>query len=289
MITVITGILLAGKSTLASRLKEWGYRPMLEYTTRPMREGEQDKVDYYFVTDEQFDYMEENGEFAEVFHVNTVFGLWKYGARKEDIEIAAKKGNYMLICGPTQVTQLLEAKVPMLSVLLDIDLETATARAEKRGDNLEEMQRRFMKDKPYADSLKGLVDMVLDASNSPEVNARAIDTMLASKWHGKDIHAYRIGQQQVLTQQQMTEGDIHMYLEGDSGLKPYLRLFGQGMPKNPVDQVAWLLLQGAGCGFCKVCRREPCNIKDGELCTKNIADYIRRCVHEEDKEKENGK
>lgn len=76
----------------------------------------------------------------------------------------------------------------------------------------------------------------------------------------------------------MTENDKNFWLDGEDGLKPYLRLKDKGMPKGKVEQIAWLLLNGSGCGFCKVCRDEPCNIKDGEGCTGNIAKYIKETV-----------
>lgn len=72
----------------------------------------------------------------------------------------------------------------------------------------------------------------------------------------------------------MTEYEKHLWLDGDRGLKPYLRLKDKGMPSGKIEQIAWLLLNGSGCGFCKVCRDKPCNIKDGEGCTENIARYI---------------
>lgn len=81
----------------------------------------------------------------------------------------------------------------------------------------------------------------------------------------------------------ISESEKKMWLDGDDGLKPYLRMKDKGMPKGKVEQIAWLLLQGGLCGFCKVCRDEPCNIKDGEKCTDNIANYIRECVRNEDK------
>ena len=73
-------------------------------------------------------------------------------------------------------------------------------------------------------------------------------------------------------------------MEGDRGLKPYLRLKDKGMPQGKIEQIAWLLLNGDGCGFCKVCRDEPCNINSDESCTENIANYIRECVRNEDKD-----
>lgn len=61
--------------------------------------------------------------------------------------------------------------------------------------------------------------------------------------------------------------------------KNYLTSIGK--PKNKIDCVAWLLLNVFGCKFCETCRDKPCNIKDGELCTDNIANYIREAVKEE--------
>lgn len=74
----------------------------------------------------------------------------------------------------------------------------------------------------------------------------------------------------------MTESEKSFWLDGEDGLKPYLR--SNGMPKGKIEQIAWLLLNGSGCGFCKVCRDKPCEIKEGERCTANIARYIRETV-----------
>lgn len=76
----------------------------------------------------------------------------------------------------------------------------------------------------------------------------------------------------------MTENEKNFWLDGEDGLKPYLRLKDKGMPQRKIEQIAWLLLNGSGCGFCKVCRDKPCKIKDGEGCTDNIAKYIRETV-----------
>jgi len=63
--------------------------------------------------------------------------------------------------------------------------------------------------------------------------------------------------------------------------KNYLTSIGK--PKNKIDCIAWLLLNVFGCKFCETCRDKPCNIKDGELCADNIANYIREAVKEENK------
>ncbi len=89
-----------------------------------------------------------------------------------------------------------------------------------------------------------------------------------------------------MDKKEMTESEKKIWLEGDDGLKPYLRLKDKGMPHGKVNQIDWLLLNGSGCGFCKICRDEPCGIKDGEKCTDNIANYIRECVRSENVKEE---
>lgn len=71
------------------------------------------------------------------------------------------------------------------------------------------------------------------------------------------------------------------WLDGEDGLKPYLRMKNM-MPRGKVEQMAWLLFNGGLCGFCGVCRDALCNIKKGESCTGNIANYIRECVRNEE-------
>ena len=45
------------------------------YTTRPMREGEKDGVEYYFVTDEILEKYREEGKIIELRTYQTVYGL----------------------------------------------------------------------------------------------------------------------------------------------------------------------------------------------------------------------
>lgn len=80
----------------------------------------------------------------------------------------------------------------------------------------------------------------------------------------------------------MNEYDKHLYLDGDNGLKPYLRMKDNGMPSDGINQIAWLLLNGAGCGYCLQCRTDDCDAHEKGSCTKSIADYIRKLVHDED-------
>lgn len=69
-----------------------------------------------------------------------------------------------------------------------------------------------------------------------------------------------------------------------SELKKYLEFKDKGMPRGKINQIAWLLLNGAGCDFCETCRDEPCTAEESGSCTKDIANYIGKCVKEEENE-----
>jgi guanylate kinase len=61
-------------------------------TTRPMRPGEVDDVDYHFVDDARFDAMIAEGAFVEWAHV---FG-YRYGTPKAPVKAALRKGRDIL-------------------------------------------------------------------------------------------------------------------------------------------------------------------------------------------------
>ena len=290
MFIVITGTLLAGKSTLQKALIEEGWRPALECTTRPMRKGETNHVDYHFLTDEDFDRMEAAGEFAETLHVETIYGLWKYGIRKSDL-----KEGCVAIVGPHQIPRLIESIKGRRYALitLAIEYDEIHRRAIQRGDDLKEVDRRFEADAYMVKEAACSSDLVLDAKDSVKMNTQyVLDFINNSRKTMSDVrnttagYVYQVDGQMVQTAQKMTSGELEMYLSSNKGFRSSLRMHNQGMPKNPIRQIAWLLLSGGGgCGYCKVCREEECGI-DEESCTTNIANYIRKCVHDEDEEKE---
>jgi guanylate kinase len=80
----------AGKSTISRMLLEADRKITMSIsaTTRPMRPGEREDVDYHFVDDAQFDAMIAAGEFVEWA---PVFGF-RYGTPKAPVKAALKDG-----------------------------------------------------------------------------------------------------------------------------------------------------------------------------------------------------
>ena len=85
----------AGKTTLAHRLVVASDRFVfsISATTRAPRRGEQDGVDYYFVSDDDFEAMIDAGELAEWA---TVHGRL-YGTPRAALEAAALRGEHVVL------------------------------------------------------------------------------------------------------------------------------------------------------------------------------------------------
>ena len=71
----------SGKTFIANELGKRGYEKVVGYTTRPMRENEIDKVDYNFITKDEFEYMLDSNQFIDYKVRNGYY----YGINRDDI------------------------------------------------------------------------------------------------------------------------------------------------------------------------------------------------------------
>jgi guanylate kinase len=80
LLMIVAGPTGAGKTTLSERLVAVhpGIERIVTCTTRPPRERERNGVDYFFLSDAQFDSALANDEFLEWAQVHA----WRYGTRK---------------------------------------------------------------------------------------------------------------------------------------------------------------------------------------------------------------
>lgn len=96
---VLMGKSATGKDTLYKRLmeeKQLPFKAVTGYTTRPIRDGEQDGVDYHFVTVEKLQRMKAEGKIIECRCYHTVHGDWYYFTA-QDGQINLEKDSYLMI------------------------------------------------------------------------------------------------------------------------------------------------------------------------------------------------
>ena len=94
----VMGKSAAGKDTiykeLVRRFPEYGTVRM--YTTRPIRDGEQEGVEYYFTDETGLKKLEEEGRVIELRAYNTKCGVWKYFT-VNDGQISLDEKDYLVI------------------------------------------------------------------------------------------------------------------------------------------------------------------------------------------------
>ena len=94
---ILAGKTCTGKTTLAENLVKRGMKKIVTYTTRPMRAGEADGIDYHFIKEPEFQKLSKSGFFAEETSYDASFGHCSYGSAKEDF--SDPDGNKVIILG----------------------------------------------------------------------------------------------------------------------------------------------------------------------------------------------
>ena len=77
----IMGKSASGKDTIYQKLLEnpgFHFRRLIIYTTRPIRDGEKEGQEYYFVNEESFQSLKAEGKIIEDRGYESVYGLWRY-------------------------------------------------------------------------------------------------------------------------------------------------------------------------------------------------------------------
>jgi guanylate kinase len=147
MLVIISGPSGVGKDTIIDALKRRPHDPDYHYvvtcTTRQMRPGEVDGVDYHFLDRETFVALRAAGEFLEA---NEVHANW-YGTPRRQVREALAAGCDVILKIDVQGAQVVKEKVPgaLLIFLIPPSLEDLfqrlRSRATETADELELRQR----------------------------------------------------------------------------------------------------------------------------------------------------
>lgn len=156
---VLVGASASGKSTLEKELcKEYGMNKIVSYTTRPMRNGEIDGVDYHFVSEEKFNELENQGFFLEI----GVYREWKYASAKKDftedsVAVLTPEGAKELL----KYNETLENKFDVITIYIDVDQRSRLIKLLQRGDDIDEAIRRNQSDALMFMNTENEVDYVI--------------------------------------------------------------------------------------------------------------------------------
>ena len=154
-IVYLMGKSSSGKDTVYKRLleqKEFMFRTVVLYTTRPIRAGETNGVEYYFTDEAGFEELVREGKVIEDRVYHTVQGMWRYFTVIEEKDFR-KEGNYLML-GTLESYEKICAyfgREKVIPVFIELDNGVRLQRALDRERTQEipqygEMCRRFLAD-----------------------------------------------------------------------------------------------------------------------------------------------
>lgn len=145
----------SGKDTLFKLLlgdNNLSLNTIVLYTTRPMREGEQNGVEYYFCDERAVEELQKQGRIIELRSYNTVHGIWKYFT-VDDHQVDLNRQSYVMIGTLASYLKIRDyyGKDKVVPLYIEVEDGLRLQRAldrEKLQSNprYEELCRRFLAD-----------------------------------------------------------------------------------------------------------------------------------------------
>ncbi len=162
MIRIYIGKSGAGKDTLLNRdVKNGRFERVVSYTTRPIRDGEQNGIDYHFVNEDEFFGMTKSpAKLAEYRFYETLVGgrkaTWYYGSPLLD-----PKKNYVVVLDITGAKEYLAryGAESIELVYITVPDDVRENRAKKRGSFDQTEWDRRAKDDAIKFSAKAIAEL----------------------------------------------------------------------------------------------------------------------------------
>ena len=154
-IFIVMGKSASGKDTIYKdlmKLTKEQLKTVVLYTTRPIRTGETDGVEYHFVTQEERAVLHREGKIIEERVYQTVLGDWAYFTA-DDGQIDLSKNSYLMISTLEGYKSLVDyyGQENVVPVYIEVEDGERLARALSRermqaSPKYEELCRRFLAD-----------------------------------------------------------------------------------------------------------------------------------------------
>lgn len=171
---VIIGSMGSGKDFIVkSIINRYEIEKIITDTTRPLRSGETNGIDYNFFTEDEFKRKLDKGEYIEYQKYNTIEGVWYYGTNTDSI----KKDNTVIILDKDGYLAYKEHVPNCIGIFLScIDETERFYKSIKRLNDcnmkdVDEVYRRIKKDEEKFKDIHDLVDFVIPQTyNETTVN-----------------------------------------------------------------------------------------------------------------------
>lgn len=170
MLLVLVGKSCSGKTSIKNELIQRGWKPIITYTTRPQRDNEVDGVDYYFITEREFERLLDSNFFLEYKYYDTDYGRWYYGSPVGEIEKSKNKDSVIILTpdGYRDFKTLCDFS-DYRCVYIYANLETIKLRMVERGDKKDETSRRLDKDIQDFKGIENEVDRIFYNNDGKDV------------------------------------------------------------------------------------------------------------------------
>ncbi len=164
MLVILSGVSGAGKDTIKKELikRMENVISLPSYTSRAAREGEEEGVQYHFITKEEFVEKIRNDEFYEYdIHHNNYYGTSRK-LMNEKIQSGKIIVKDIEVNGTENLIKILQNETKLVTIFLKVEREELKKRLLNRGDNLseEDMEIRLGR-LDYEESKIGLYDYVI--------------------------------------------------------------------------------------------------------------------------------
>lgn len=153
---VIMGKSATGKDSIFKALIETirvDLTRIIPYTTRPIREGETDGIEYYFISEKSMDTLISQGKVIERRTYQTMYGDWNYLTVDDGQFNLEEKKAYLMIATPEAYRKLVQyfGKENVIPLLIEVEDGVRLSRAlqrerQQKNPKYAEMCRRYLAD-----------------------------------------------------------------------------------------------------------------------------------------------
>jgi guanylate kinase len=171
---VVTGPSGSGKTTIMRELMD---NELLSFTTRPMREGETNGVDYQFITKKEFDSLKAEGLLVE----ETEYDGNYYGLTLQQLVGKTNQGHAFFICDNNGFNQIKEKYNNVVSIFLYADEVDCADNMFARGDTFPKVESRL---RTYDEEIanRGQYDYVIEnIRGNLTLTKHIVGTIIASE------------------------------------------------------------------------------------------------------------